>query len=110
MKKTILIGSISVSVLILLSSLPSVFASQTYQPLEISPEIKEQLAIIFNGISGGSPLEWSPGLILQIFFKVVELYIGYIVENGWMPGITFAMIYLFVLLVILGLAFDNPEE
>ena len=109
MKKTILIGSIAISVLILLSSLPSVFASQTYQPLKITPEIKEQLAIKFKDITNNYPLEWSPGLILQIFFKVVELYIDYIVENGWIPGLTFAMIYLFIVLVILGLAFNNPE-
>lgn len=110
MKKTIIFGSIIISFLILLASLPSVFASQTYQPLDIKPEIKEQLAINLKDITDNYPLEWSPGLILQIFFKVVELYIGYIVENGWMPGITFAMIYLFVLLVILGLALNNPEE
>ena len=109
MKKKILIGTIAVSVLILLTSLPSVFASQTYQPSEITPEISEQLVKKLKNINGGSPLDWSPGLVIKIFSTVINLYIDYLINNGWTPGITFAVIYLFLILVIFGLALNNPE-
>ena len=109
MKKTILIGSIAVSVLILLSSLPSVYASRSYQPLEITPEIKEQLAIKFNDIKGNYPLEWEPGLIMLILKKVIEIFIDYLINDGWFPGVTLVFIYVFLVLVILGLALNNPE-
>jgi len=46
---------------------------------------------------------------MQIFFKVLELYIDFLINDGWMPGITFAVIYLFLILVILALAVNNPE-
>lgn len=108
MRKTILIGSIGISVLIILTSLPSVFASQAYQTSEITPEISEQLVKILKDIKGGFPLEWSPGLIIEIFFTVLNLYIDYLINDGWTPGITLAVIYLFFILVIFGLALNNP--
>ena len=109
MKKTILIGSIGISVLIILTSLPSVFASQAYQSLEITPEISRQFGKILKDLNGGYPLEWEPGIILLIFFKVLELYIDFLINDGWVPGITFAVIYVFLILVILALAVNNPE-
>ena len=109
MKKTILIGTITVSVLILLASLPSVFASQTYQLSEITPEIRDQFVNKLKDIKSGSPLDWSPGLVIKIFSTVINLYIDYIINNGWSPGLTLAVIYLFFVLVLFGLLLNNPE-
>ena len=109
MKKTILIGTITVSILILLTSLPSVFASQTYQISEIAPEIRDQLVKNLKDMDGGYPLVWSPGLFILIFSKVIELYIDYIKNNSWFPGLTLVFIYLFFLLVLFGLMLNNPE-
>ena len=109
MRKTILIGSIAVSVLILLSSLPSVYASQTYKPLEIPPEISEQLVNILKDINGGFPLEWEPGLIMLILKKVIEIYIDYLINDGWFPGVTLAFMYVFLVLVVFGLILNEPD-
>lgn len=109
MKKTILIVTIAVSILILLTSLPSVFASQTYQLSEITPEIRDQFVNKLKEIQSGSPLDWSPGLIIKIFSTLVNLYIDYIVTNGWSPGLTLAVIYLFFVFVLFGLLLNNPE-
>ena len=109
MKKTILIGTIAVSVLILLTSLPSVFASQTYQISEIPPEIRNQLVKNLKDLEGGYPLVWSPGLFILIISKVIELYIDYIKNDGWFPGLTLIFLYLFFILVLFGLMLNNPE-
>lgn len=109
MKKTILIGSITVSVLILLSSLPSVFASQTYQPIETTPEISEELVNILKDVNGVFPLEWEPGLIMLILKKVIEIFIDYLINDGWFPGVSLIFMYVFLVLLILGLALNNPE-
>jgi hypothetical protein len=109
MKKSIFVCSIGISILIILTSLPSVFASQAYIPSEITPEISEQFVKIIKDINGDFPLEWTPGLIIQIFFTIFNLYIDHLITKGWTPGITFAVIYLFLLLVILGLGSNNSS-
>ena len=101
-------GSIAASVLIVLASLSSVVASQTYQPSEIIPEMREQFVKELKDIKGDSPLVWEPGLIITVFLKVVELFIDYIINDGWFPGMTFIFTYLFLVLVLLAILFNNP--
>ena len=101
--KTLVIGSIGISVIILLASFPSVFASQTHQPINITHEIREQLVKNLKNKKNGSPLDWSPGLIINIFFITLNLYIDYLRNNSWFPGLTLIMTYLFLVLVILSL-------
>lgn len=103
MNKKILIGSIAVSVLIVLASLPSVTARQTYQPSEITPEMREHLVQKLKDKNGGIPLGWSPGLILNCFFITLNLYIEYLSNNSWFPGLTLIMTYLFLVLVVLSI-------
>ena len=65
--------------------------------------------INLKNMNYGSPLVWEPGLILEIFFKVIELFIDYIVNEGWFPGLSLIFMYLFLVLVVLGILFNNPE-
>jgi hypothetical protein len=108
-KKTLLMVSIAISVLIILASLPSVFASRTIQTSNKIKEIRENILENLKDKNGGSPLPWTPGGFLEIFFLTLDLYIMYLRNNSWLPGLTFVMAYLFVLLCILSLA-ETPEQ
>jgi len=108
-KKTLVIGSIAISVLIILASLPSVFASKTIQSSNIINEIREHFLKNIKDKNGVSPLSWSPGIFLQIFFLTIDLYIMFLKNNSWFPGLTFIMAYLFVVLCILSLI-EVPEN
>lgn len=108
MKKRIILGIVIVSVLIVLASLPSVVASQANQPSEITSGMKEIVEKKLKCINGDSPLVWEPGLIIAVFIKVLELYIDYVINNGWFPGLTLLVMYLFMVLVILCILFNNP--
>ncbi len=108
-KKTLIMSSIALSVLILLASLPSVFASNTIPTSNIINEIKENFVENIKDINEGSPLAWTPGSFLQIFIITLKLYAMYLENNSWFPGLTFIMAYLFVLLCILSLV-EVPEN
>jgi len=103
MDKKILVGSIAVSIIIVLASLTSVAASQTHQPSEIAPEIRERLVKKLSDINSDYPLDWSPGLVIKCFFITLRLYIDYLSNNSWFPGLTFIFIYLFLVLVVLSI-------
>ena len=103
MDKKILVGSIAVSIIIVLASLTSVAASQTHQPSEIAPEIRERLVKKLSDINSDYPLDWSPGLVIKCFFMTLRLYIDYLSNNSWFPGLTFIFIYLFLVLVVLSI-------
>ena len=106
MRKKIIIGCMLVLTLLLL--MPSIPAIQK-KTVEERPysDFVEQLNL--KKIMGGSPLVWEPGLILAVFLKVLELFIDYIINDGWFPGITFIFIYLFLILVIFAIYLNNPE-
>jgi hypothetical protein len=108
-KKTLIMTSIAISVLIVLASLPSVFASKTIPTSNIINEIKEHFVENFKEINSGSPLDWSPGFFLQIFILTLNLYAMFLENNSWFPGLTFIMAYLFVVLCILSLI-EVPEN
>ena len=108
-KKTLVMGSIFVSILIVLTSLPSVFASKTIPTSNIINEIREHFVKNLKDIDGISPLAWSPGIFLQIFILTINLYVMYLKNNSWFPGLTFIMAYLFVVLCILSLI-EVPED
>jgi hypothetical protein len=101
--KTLVIGCIAISFLIVLASLPSVFAGQTYKNLEITYKIREQLEKELKKIKGGSFLPWTPGLILNVFLITLNLYIDFLRNNSWFPGLTLIMTYLFLVLVLFSL-------
>lgn len=103
MDRKIFIGSIAVSIIIVLASLPSVAASQTHQPSEITLEIRERLVKKLSDINSDYPLDWSPGLVIKCFFITLRLYIDYLSNNSWFPGLTFIIIYLFLVLVVLSI-------
>ena len=103
LNKTLVIGSIAISFLIILASLPSVFACQTYEQLDLKHEIQEKIEKEIKDIKGESPLPWTPGQILEIFILTLNLYIDYLKENSWFPGLTFIMTYLFLLFVLFSL-------
>ncbi len=103
MDKKILVGSITVSIIIVLASLTSVVASQTRQPSETAPEIRERLVKKLSNIDSDYPLDWSPGLVIKCFFITLRLYIDYLSNNSWFPGLTFIFIYLFLVLVVLSI-------
>lgn len=102
-KKRIIIVSLAVSVLVILASVPSVAASQTHQPSEIAPEIRERLVKKLSDINSDYPLDWSPGLVIKCFFITLRLYIDFLSNNSWFPGLTFIFIYLFLVLVVLSI-------
>lgn len=108
-KKTLIMSSIAISVLILLASLPSVFASNTIPASNIINEIKENFVENLKDTNDGSPLAWTPGSFLQIFILTLKLYTMYLENNSWSPGLTFIMAYLFVVLCILSLI-EAPEN
>ena len=108
-KKTLLMVSIAISVLIVLASLPSVFASKTIPASNIINEIKEHFVEKLEEINSGPPLDWSPGFFLQIFILTLKLYGMYLENNSWFPGLTLIMAYLFVVLIILSLI-ETPEN
>ena len=101
--KTLVFGSIAISFLIVLASLPSVFASQANKYLDIKHEIQEQFEKELKEINGDSPLPWTPGLILNIFILTINLYIDYLKNNSWFPGLIFIITYLFLVLVLFSL-------
>jgi hypothetical protein len=103
MDRKIFIGSIVVSIIIVLASLPSVAASLTHQPSEMTHEIRERLVKNISGINSDYPLDWSPGLVIKCFFMTLRLYIDYLSNNSWFPGLTFIFIYLFLVLVVLSI-------
>ena len=103
LNKTLVIGCIGISVIIVLASFPSVFASRTHQSLSITYKIREQLVKNLKNIKSDSTLGWSPGFILNIFFITLKLYIDYLRNNSWFPGLTLIMGYLFLVLVLLSL-------
>ena len=103
MKKKILIGSIIISVFVVLTSFLSVVAKQTCQPSEIRSELREHLMQKLKDKNGGFPLDWSPGLIIKCFFITLRLYIDYLSNNSWFPGLTFIITYLFLVLVVLSI-------
>jgi hypothetical protein len=103
MEIKILIGSIVVSVLVVLTSFPSVVTRQTYEPTEITSELREHLVQNLKNENGGLPLGWSPGLIINCFFITLRLYIDYLSNNSWFPGLTLIMTYLFLVLVVLSI-------
>jgi len=98
--KTLVIGSVAISFLIILASVPSVFASKSYRDLDITHDIRELLE---KEIKGESPLPWTPGLILNVFLLTLNLYIDFLRDNSWFPGLTFIMTYLFLVLVLFSL-------
>jgi len=108
-KKTLMMGSIAISFFIVFASLPSVFASKTIPTSNIINEIKDNFLENHKEINGGSPLAWSPGIFLQIFILTINLYVMYLKNNSWFPGLTFIMAYLFVVLCILSLI-EVPEN
>ncbi len=103
MDRKIFIGSIAVSIIILLASMPSVAASQTNQPSEITSEIRERLVNKLTNIKSDYPLDWSPGLVIKCFFITLRLYVDFLSNNSWFPGLTFIFIYLFLVLVVLSI-------
>lgn len=108
-KKTLLMVCIAISALIVLASLPSVFASNTIPTSNIRNEIKEHIIENREEIDSGSTLDWSPGFFLQIFILTLKLYGMYLENNSWFPGLTLIMAYLFFVLVILSLI-ETPEN
>ena len=106
MRKKIIIGCVLVVTLLLL--MPSIPAIQK-KTIEVRTysDFIEQLPL--EKIKGVSPLVWEPGLILTVFLKVVELFIDYLINDGWFPGIIFIFTYLFILFVIFAIIFNNPE-
>ena len=106
MRKKIIIGCmLVVTLLLLMPSIPAI-QKKTIEVRTYSDFI-EQLPL--DTIKGGLPLVWEPGLILAVFLKVLELFIDYIINDGWFPGITFIFIYLFLILVIFAIYLNNPE-
>ena len=102
-KKTLIMSSIAISILILLASLPSVFASNTIPASNMINEIKENFIENLKDTNDGSPLAWTPGGFLQIFILTLKLYAMYLENNSWFPGLTLIMGYLFIILCILSL-------
>jgi hypothetical protein len=108
-KKTLVMVSIAISVLIILASLPSVFASKTIYTSNIIKELRENFVKNIKDKNDGSSLPWEPGIFLQIFLLTLELYVLFLKNNSWFPGLTFIMAYLFVVLCILSLI-ESPED
>ena len=106
MRKKIIIGCmLVVALLLLMPSIPAI-QKKTIEVRTYSDFI-EQLPL--DTIKGGLPLDWEPGLIIEIFLIWLEVFIDFIITEGWIPGITFIFIYVFILFVILALASNNPE-
>ena len=102
-KKTLMIGSIAISVLILLASFPSIYASNIITSSNKIKEIGDNFVYNSNDINSVSPLGWSPGQFVTIFFLTLNLYIDYLKNNSWFPGLTFIIAYLFIVLCFLSL-------
>ena len=106
MRKKIIIGCmLVVTLLLLMPSIPAI-QQKTIED-RIHSDLVEQLNL--KKIKGVSPLVWEPGLILAVFLKVLELFIDYIINDGWFPGITFFVTYLFLILVIFAIYLNEPE-
>jgi hypothetical protein len=106
MRKKIIIGCVLVVTLLLL--MPSIPAIQKKTiGVETYSDFIEQLPL--DTIKGGLPLDWEPGLIIEVFLILLEVFIDFIISDGWFPGITFIFTYLFILFVILVLRSNNPE-
>ena len=102
-KKTLVMVSVSLSIIIISASLPSVFASKSVSSSNIIKEIKENFVKNPKEMDDDSPLPWEPGIFFQIFILTLKLYGMYLKNNSWFPGLTFIMAYLFVVLCILSL-------
>lgn len=95
-------------VLTVLLLMPSIPALQKITIEErIYSDFTEQINL--KKINVDIPLVWEPGLIITVLLRVIELFIDYIINDGWFPGITFIFTYLFLILVILAIGFNNPE-
>jgi len=106
MKKKLIFGIVLVfTVLLLMPSIPAL-QKKTIEE-RIYSDFTEQLNL--KKINVDIPLVWEPGLIITVLLRVIELFIDYIINDGWFPGITFIFTYLFLILVILAIGFNNPE-
>ena len=110
MKRKILIGVIAVSFLIVLASFPSVVARQTNQPLEITPEIRDIIGKKLKDINDDFTLEWERGLVIYVFLRVVELYIDYLIKEGWFFGVSLLFLYIFIAESILHIILHEPKQ
>jgi hypothetical protein len=105
----VILGSIAISILLILASLPSVFAGNILTTSNKSNEIRDNPGYSLEDINGSSPLGWAPGQFFTIFITLLEACGNYLQNNSWFPGFGFAMTYLFILLCILSLA-ELPEH
>ncbi len=92
-----------VILIIVFASIPSVVAKQSHHLPELIPKVQEHIRNTLQTAGDGNTMDWQLGQFLLIFILVFGLYIDYLTSEGWIPGLTFAMIYLFVSFCILSL-------